>query len=396
MKLAGTRGRDRADEKKRGGGAARGGPRTATLRAQIVSASEAFWNAASTHDKARIQEMHVAARNLNTVSRSNAAESFERYKQYFIDGRDLDPSSIRPIIKIVRPRTDEEKLFQIARWTWSLPYSTGYGRRLRFVVWDSFHGALIGVIGLQSPPVDLSARDRLFSYPSSKKLDLINRTLDAYTIGAIPPYSNVLGGKLVAGLVASSYVHQMYWVTYGGRKTQMARKRIRDPLVAITTTSAFGRSSIYNRLRYKDRTLAHPIGYTRGCGPLHLEALYPQILQFLKKYEPELVLGGYGHGPKQRWQLIKRALDRLGVPRRYFEHGVKRQVFLYPLVADLNVGMAGGDFGPRLELDVEDYSAYWRERWAIPRSKRDGAWRGFRANPYFVRALYGPGETDGI
>ncbi len=361
----------------------------ARLRGLIEDAAEQFWAAVAAGDKDVIRSIHVASRNYDTDSqRETALRLFSKYRDRFINGADLDPSRIEPVLIHIEDRTDEwGDLFRLARWTWSMPYSAGYGRRLRFIVWDAHHEAVMGIIGLQSPPVDLGVRDDLFSYPKGKKLDFVNRTLDAFTIGAVPPYSNILGGKLVAGLVASNEVRQAYWRVYANKITQMQRKRIAQPLVAVTTTSAFGRSSIYNRLRHGDHTLAESIGYTKGTGSIHLEPFYPHILDLIRTEEPDLIVGDYGNGPKRKWQHFKRGLDMLGVSRRYFNHGLKREVFLYRLVANLEDGMAGGAFGAALDMSTAEHAAFWRERWAIPRSERDESWRTFDSDAYFRQSI---------
>src|SRR5262249_37203992 len=147
-------------------------------------------------------------------------------------------------------------LFRLARLTWSLPFSRGYGRRLRFLVLDEANEKLIGVIGLQSPPLDFAARDRRFKYPNGKKIEFVNQTMDIYTLGAVPPYNRLLGGKLIALAAASNEVQESYKRKYNGRVTEMENNILPSHLVALTTTSAFGKSSIYNRLKYKDRLIA--------------------------------------------------------------------------------------------------------------------------------------------
>ena len=358
------------------------------MRGLIIESTDAFWAAVRDGDKSVIRGIHVRARDYGSArNRLEALELYHEYRDCFVAGADLDPKAIRPVLKLVEPRTMWEDLFRIVRWTWSMPYSAGYGRRLRFVVWDYHHKAVIGIIGLQSPPVDLAPRDNLFDYCDDEKIGLINRTMDAYTIGAVPPYANILGGKLVAGLVASNEVRQAYWRNYAGRKTIMERKRIEQPLVAITTTSAFGRSSIYNRLKYEDRLLAEPIGFTRGAGSIHLEPLYPHILDMLRTVDPDLQLGGYGQGPKRKWHHFKRALDLLHLPRKYFLHGLKREVFLYRLVDNLEDGMRNGVFGRALNLRAVDYSRFWLQRWGLPRAGRDAAWTTFQPDEHFQSAF---------
>jgi len=358
------------------------------LRDLITCAVEEFWSAVKTGDKKLIQQAHIVTKNFETEHlRNKAMDMFAAYQDCFIDGSRLEPSKVDPSLIIVEPRTKEENLFRIARWTWSMPYSAGYGRRLRFVVWDNYHQAVIGIIGLQSPPVDLGARDALFDYPIGAKIDLINQTMDAYTIGAVPPYSHILGGKLVAGLVASNEVREAYWNVYHGRKTIMQGNRIERPMVAITTTSAFGRSSIYNRLKYKGNPLAHPIGYTKGMGSVHLDAFYPYLLEVVRKYDGAFDIGGYGNGPKLKWQHMKRALDLLQIERRYFTHGLQREVFLYRLVENLERGMSGGKFGKSLNVPAGDFANYWLARWALPRSTRNDGWRTVVAGRYFPSAI---------
>jgi hypothetical protein len=258
---------------------------------------------------------------------------------------------------------------------------------MRFVVYDEYHEAVIGILGFQSPSADLGCRDGLFSYPEDQKLDLVNRTMDAFTIGAIPPYSNILGGKLVAGLVAADDIRRAYWKQYGGKQTLMQGTAIKQPLVAVTTTSVFGRSSIYNRLKYKDRLLAEPIGFTKGYGTIHLEKFYADVQRLLLTETGEFVSGGYGSGPKIRWQNFVRALSILELSGAYLEHGMQREVFLFRFVSNLENGMSGGRFGNHINLSVDEYADYWKERWALPRSLRDDTWTNFDSETYF-RSLF--------
>ena len=80
--------------------------------------------------------------------------------------------------------------------------------------------------------------------------------MDAYVVGAVPPYSQLIGGKLVAALMASTEVKQVYERKYMGQQTVIRKKKNRSRLVLLTTTSALGRSSIYNRLLLQSRTIS--------------------------------------------------------------------------------------------------------------------------------------------
>ncbi|TCS72154.1 uncharacterized protein DUF4338 [Sulfuritortus calidifontis] len=358
------------------------------LKDRIVDAYDDFRAAVATGDKEYIRRLHLLSRDFVSEDYySRTWHLFNKHYEKFIDGCEIDPQKIRPSLHLVEAKSVWEEIFKVVRHTWSIPYSKGYGRRMRFVVFDEYHEAVIGIIGFQSPPADLACRDNLFNYPDGQKLDLVNRTMDVYTIGAIPPYSHLLGGKLVAGLVASDEVRQAYWRLYAGKRTVMQDEMIEQPLVAATTTSAFGRSSIYNRLKCGDRLLAEPIGYTKGYGTIHLEHVYPDVVRMLKGELEDFVTGGYGNGPKIRWQNFTRALQVLGLPSRYFEHGLQREAFLFRFVENLEDGMAGGDFGKPIQLSTGDYADFWKERWALPRAERITSWKEFNSEAYFAQAL---------
>ena len=365
------------------------------LRDRIVTLSKRFGEAIASGDKNYLRELHLASKDfVSGRFYPNAWRLYKKYSHRFIDGKNLDPGKIRISLKFVEEKTEWEDLFRISRHTWSIPYSKGYGRRMRFVVYDEYHGAVIGILGFQSPPADLACRDALFTYPPGQKMSFVNRTMDVYTIGAIPPYSHLLGGKLVAGLVSCDEIRQAYWRTYAGKRTVMENKKIKQPLVAVTTTSAFGRSSLYNRLKYRNRLLAEPIGFTQGFGTVHLEEVYPDVVKLLRSETSDFVTGGYGVGPKIRWQHFTKALELLDLPDSCFNHGLRREVFLFRFFEGLEEGMSGGDFGPPLHLAVAEYADFWKERWALPRSERDKGWREFCAMSYFSKLLKQGSEEE--
>lgn len=358
------------------------------LKSHIIASFEGFREGVTSGQKEFLHSLHLQAKDF--VSSANYQDIWRLYNKHsekFINGNELIPEKIKPSLRLVEKGSIWAEIFKVVRHTWSIPYSKGYGRRMRFVIYDEYHNAVIGILGFQSPPADLACRDSLFNYPDEQKLSMVNRTMDVYTIGAIPPYSNILGGKLVAGLVCADEIRQAYWKLYAGKHTVMQNSAIEQPLVGVTTTSVYGRSSIYNRLRYKDRLLAEPIGYTKGFGTIHLENVYPEILKLLRAEQPDFVSGGFGTGPKIRWQHYARAFTLLGLPSSYFEHGLRREVFLFRFVEDLDKGMAGESFGKHINLSVYEYSDFWKERWAIPRSERANDWKTFEIKDYMARVL---------
>lgn len=357
------------------------------LREEVTELYYFYQNLHSSPNKDLLRKSHIEAKlNNDSISLQETLRAYKKLKDHFKDPTDIQIEKIKPILVNVDGDSLMKSLYKIVRHTWSMPFNKGYGRRLRYVVYDDFHESVIGIIGLQSPPADLACRDHLFDFSNVNKLDMVNRTMDIFSLGSIPPYSAILGGKLVAGLAGSNTICKGYKEKYANHQTLIEQKVLSNDLVALTTTSAFGKSSIYNRLKFIDKLIAEPIGYTKGFGNLHLESIYPRLIQLLKEHGL-YTSGGYGNGPKQRWQNMTRALHLLNLPNSYSRHGVHREVYLYRLRANLEEGMAGGKFGERIAISEKDYSEYWLDRWAKPRALRDVDWQKLSTESYILNAL---------
>jgi hypothetical protein len=326
-------------------------------------------------DKKTIRRLHTSSRQIELEnSREWIRQALAKYRHsYFADGEHVIPEQIRPKLILVTEQWHHD-LFRLARYTWALPYSQGFGRRMRYLIFDESNGKLMGIFALQSPPIGFPARDKLFDYPDNRKTELINQTMDIHTLGALPPYARLLGGKLVALAATSNEVRQDYQTKYSGRVTQMEKRVIPAHLVALTTTSAFGRSSIYNRLKFEGDIIAESIGYTEGFGSFHLMNLYPLFKEFLESQDVD-VKGGYGTGPRRKWQIMRAVLERLELPGDLLKHGVKREAFLFPLIKNLRDYMEGKDEEPIFRnLPFSDLAEYWQKRWLLPRADRVDGW----------------------
>ena len=328
--------------------------------------------------KVMARRLHAPARLTELARRQDwLRRNIPRYLPFFAEGNEVVPEKIEPVLVEVEEKWQHD-LFRLARLTWSLPYSKGFGRRLRFLVIDAHNDKLIGILCLQSPPLSFPPRDKLFNYPEGRKTELVNQTMDIQTLGALPPYNRLLGGKLVALAAASNEVRMAYRRKYADRKTEIEGRIIPAHLVALTTTSAFGRSSIYNRLYYRGEIIARSLGYTEGYGSFHLLRLYPQFRAFLEA-QGVSTRGGYGTGPRRKWQTMVKALGRLGFSSDLLKHGLRREAFLFPLIHNLEEYMAGRDTLPVFrDLPFRDLAGYWRERWLLDRASRVDGWRAWR------------------
>lgn len=348
----------------------------------------------SSSDKEALRRLHKPATEIKLQkSQKWVRRKLPRYQHLFANGCEIDPASVKPLLVKVN-ETWHGDLFRLARLLWSLPYTSGFGRRLRYLLFDESNDKLIGILGLQSPPINFPARDHLFQYPEGQKTELVNQMMDIFTLGAIPPYNRLLGGKLVALAAASNEVRKDYHTKYAGRTTEMEERVLPAHLVALTTTSAFGRSSIYNRLKYNNKVIAESLGYTKGYGNFHLQKLYPTFKEYLES-EGVSTQGGYGTGPKRSWQLICTVLDKVGLSREILKHGIEREVFLFRLVDNLDDYLQGKTQTPIYrDYPFDDLAQYWEKRWLIGRAERVNGWHQWDSQEIAKTLILAKGTND--
>src|SRR6185369_11629607 len=128
-------------------------------------------------------------------ARNGLSRHEERLLRHIANGSQVNPELIAPRLIEVKPRTDDELLFRYATLHWSIPVSSGYGRRLRFLVKDEQNEKLIGIIGLGDPVFALGARDKWIGWDRLSACANLRYVMDAFALGAVPPYSLMLGGK---------------------------------------------------------------------------------------------------------------------------------------------------------------------------------------------------------
>lgn len=123
---------------------------------------------------------------------------------------------ISPVLERVSSGTWQSELFRLASLSWSVPVSNGFGRRLRYLVWDQANGKLMGLIAIGDPVFNLGVRDKFIGWNTNDRAARLVNLMDAYVLGAIPPYNALLGGKLIACLLRSRDIYDDFASAYGG------------------------------------------------------------------------------------------------------------------------------------------------------------------------------------
>lgn len=327
------------------------------------------------HSKDAVRSFHSRQRTDKLKSeRSFIKENAKELIQYFASGAEVDPARIRPRLQMIEADTMESDLFRFASLTWAVPVSMGYGRRMRFLVWDDYNGKLIGLIALGDPVFNLRVRDTLIGWTPAQRKDRLVCILDAYVLGALPPYNQLLGGKLVASLIRTQEMRELFGEKYGGTRGIISGKRKQAELVAVTTSSALGRSSIYNRLKLGGQNYFEPIGYTQGWGHFHVpDSLFDEMRNYLKsKRHAYTDNHQFGNGPNWKMRAIRTSLDLLGLDPDLLRHGISREVFLCKLAANAEGYLSGQVKKPSFKslLDTNAVSTLALERWVKPRAER--------------------------
>lgn len=369
---------------------------TSALRAQIIRSLQAQGFKlrgeeallAPVASKTSLRSLHVKAVG---AQRERARGALERHDTKFVgrlaDGRVLDPAKVDPKLVILPVgRSIDALLWRWCSLHWSIPVSGGYGRRIRALIIDEGHdGAVMGLIGLADPVYSLGIRDTAIGWSAEQREQRLTSVMDAYVLGAIPPYNDLLAGKLAALLLRSEELREVFERRYGRRETLISRRDPQAQLALVTTASALGRSSVYNRVQVEGGGLAlRSVGYTQGTGDFHFSGeIYDLLVEAARN---DMADGDathrheqWGQGFRNRREVIQRGLRAVGLsPSRFRMHGVQREVFLAPLAHNSLAWLRG----EQEQLDwvtspTADLAAWWTRRWMNARSERASAWQEF-------------------
>ena len=331
-------------------------------------------------DKDIIRALHRFQREDRIVA--NAAFISGRANQllkHFASGTEIDPTSIKPVLKRVYAQTWQADLFRLASLTWSVPVSHGFGRRLRYLVWDAHNNKLIGLIAIGDPVFNLSVRDKLIGWHVEERTARLVNIMDAYVLGAVPPYNSLLAGKLIACLVRSREIYDEFARTYGGTVGIISGEEKKARLLAVTTSSSMGRSSVYNRLKLGGIPYFQPIGYTQGWGHFHIpDSLFLELRDYLRSIGHRYAdLHRFGQGPNWRLRTTRAALTSLGFNDNLLRHGIKREVFFCDLASNAKAILRTGRDQPELStlLSTQEIAELALDRWLLPRAHRRPEYR---------------------
>ncbi len=219
---------------------------------------------------------------------------------------------------------------------------------------------------------------------------------DITVCGAVAPYGEVLGGKLVSLLAASPEVAAIYERKYrsavsliaSSMKGDLVQRRPR--LVLLGTTSLYGvGASQYNRIVVPRERLGpnangdlrfEELGRTVGFGSYHFGQRTAEEVSVLAQHlrDGRRVNSIFGEGVNPKLRRIREALSACGYPPEVLlQHGSPRIVYGVALALNFREVLLGRSTRVRRvmgairpDVGTETIARFWRERWLTMRIER--------------------------
>ena len=340
-------------------------------------------------DKEKIRELHTeAVRHKIEACKKGLIEHEQSLLQCFASGEEIVPDKINPKLVEVHAGSKEALLFRYAGLHWSIPVSSGYGRRLRYLVMDEHTNKVMGLFGLGDPVFSLRHRDQWVGWNHEDRKERLHHVVDAFVLGAVPPYSFLLGGKLIALLATSNEVREAFKRKYNRKKSVIRERKNAGEIAMVTTTSALGRSSMYNLLkcaepklsaqldinieRLEKRLVFECVGHTQGFGEFHFSnGIYGSLIAYAKSNATATASHeSWGSGFRNKQEVVQKALGKLGLPKSWLNHGIRREIYVAPLAENTRAFLCGNDSDLNYyDQPVSELFQWYRKKWLLPRSK---------------------------
>ena len=301
---------------------------------------------------------------------------------YLINGDDVDVERIQPRLELVTTDRQHEAWRYCRLWG-AIPYNRGCGRLLRYLLRDGGQpGApIMGVIALSSPVLISKPRDQWIGWQYPVDLDLKRRRLltcmELTVSMAVPPYNHLTAGKLICLAALSNEVRRDYWEKFHAVSTPTGLREGR--LALIATTSLYGSSVQYSRIRVDGRLAYQLIGYTSGFGNAHITELEFAAMERYLREIGRPIPKGWGTGRSYRLRVYTAYCRHRYGERHAPSHENPRSVYVAPLAENTQAFMRGEDE----HLSLYDYpfaslAANWRSRWLASRLEKADVVERFR------------------
>ena len=146
-----------------------------------------------------------------------------------------------------------------------MPENSVIGRQMRYFFFDGNSGRLLGIVCLVSALTGPSPRYQRLQWKQETKWRNLHQVMNIAVCVPIQPFGTLCGGKLLFTSALSNEVREEYRSRYGSH------------LLAVETTSLYGKSSQYNRV-----TEYEYLGLTKGTITMQIsDTLWEKMQAYL-------------------------------------------------------------------------------------------------------------------
>lgn len=249
-------------------------------------------------------------------------------------------------------------------------------------------------------PDSVSALKKLVSYQrgraittalqANRKTKIGSNIMEIIVCGAIPPYNELLGGKLVAMLMTSPTVIADYNERYSNQISEIASRMKGQPVIRDSRLAFLGTTSLYaiGSSQYNRIKIPTPngdikykrLGETEGFSSIFFSDTTSSLLnKMLIKVEGGRKINNvFGEGTSPRMRLMRHGLSTLGIPETFIKNHTKRIIYGIELAENSKEFLRGYTnelkyFYP-LDKNIEVYTQeiinYWKTRWLFNRMEK--------------------------
>lgn len=288
-----------------------------------------------------------------------------------LDGTIKEIEALQPAIRYISPEKDKkllEEWLMLRTFVSTMKFDQNPGRVLKFIVYDSVTGKYLGFSSISSEVIAMTARDKWIGWTKEDRLEkgkLKNSAIGTCIVPTQPAGYNLLAGKLVAALLTTKEIRTA-WERVTG-----------EPLVGLSTTSLYGKQSMYNGIPYW-KTLGETKGkiYLKPDDIIYKEWHHwlkdNHYDEYIKATEKDDIVGPVT-GIKQK--ILDMIFKHAKLQASRYTHGFNRGVFYCCLYENskefLRSEINSSDLviGKRVNKDVEGVIDWWRPK-AIRRYTR--------------------------
>lgn len=283
-----------------------------------------------------------------------------------------DYDKIQPTLELCNGET--ETWNAVRTFSSTMKNNSNIGRNLYYLVKDQVSDKYLGVICISSDFLDLTPRDSVIGWSRDVKTQqgMINHTAIGSTIVPLQPLGyNYMGGKLLALMCLSDQVQADWHNKYG------------DELVAVTTTSLYGKTKAGGLSQYDGLEHWQKMGFSSGSVAFEPSRATKNMVfdwikeNYTRKYFEWWAATNQSGMPLKRDhknRSLNFAYSKLGIPKELIRTEHQRGIYFAPLYDDtyefLRKEKPFRDLTKSFRTDNEELGRIWKEKYAKGRIKQ--------------------------